>query len=385
MKPISVENPGNTVEERAQGALWGLAWGDALGCPVETWRASFIREVFGAYVDLPSEQPLQALAGDSKRLSRLRPLGLHSDDTQQGLALVACALEPGGWTRASWARWLVEGMRRKAWRGYGRNFKTAVQQLARGGAPEHSGSASAGMGAAMRVAPVGALLRDSPGELARVVMESSMMTHADLRASALAYAVAWSVAALVRGEAVDQVRAGVASAVRAEESRWLQLAEAWSFDRTGEHLVSDTLAALLEGPLLAPEALRERISELARPHLAEGFTVAHPNQGFALLGGAHGLVRALTATEPPGAVLADIIQQGYDTDTVAAIAGGVLGARFGSGWVPRGRLLDAERLELYAHALVTRSGPPEALDGFVQKEAAWTAEEQRFQAGLVGR
>ncbi|WP_083680629.1 ADP-ribosylglycohydrolase family protein [Archangium sp. Cb G35] len=383
MRSISIENPGGTMEDRAQGALWGLAWGDALGCPVETWRASFIRQVFGEYVDLPSEQPLQALAGDTKRLSRLRPLGLHSDDTQQGLALVACALEPGGWSRASWARWLVQGMRRKAWRGYGRNFKTAVQQLAKGGAPEHSGSASAGMGAAMRVAPVGALLRDSPGELARVVMESSMMTHADLRASALAYAVAWSVAALVRGEAVDRVRAGVAPAVREEEARWLQMGEKWTFDQTGGHLVSETLAALLEGPLLPPEALRERISALARPHLAEGFTVAHPNQGFALLGGAHGLVRALTATEAPGSVLADIIQQGYDTDTVAAIAGGVLGARFGSGWVPRARLLDAERLELYARALVTRSALPETLDVFVQKEAAWTAEEERFQAGLV--
>ncbi len=374
---------GISVEERVQGSLWGLAWGDALGCPVETWRASFIRQVFGDYVELPSELPLQALAGDKKRLERLRPLGLHSDDTQQALALVACALEPGGWTRESWARWLVEGMRRKAWRGYGRNFQVAVSQLAKGGAPEHSGSASAGMGAAMRVAPVGALLRDAPAELARVVMESSMMTHADLRASALAYAVAWSVAALARGEDVARVRAGVASVVREEETRWLQSGSTWSFDRTGGHLVSETLAALLEGPLLAPEALRERISELARPHLAEGFTVAHPNQGFALLGGAHGLVRALTAEEAPGAVLADIIQQGYDTDTVAAIAGGVLGARFGSTWVPRARLLDVERLEVYARALVARGALPESLDTFVKNEAAWTAHEKRFQAGLV--
>ncbi|WP_375767951.1 ADP-ribosylglycohydrolase family protein [Archangium gephyra] len=59
-------------------------------------------------------------------------------------------------------------------------------------------------------------------------------------------------------------------------------------------------------------------------------------------------LRALIATEAPGAVLADIIQQSYDTDTVAAIAGGVLGARFGSGWVPRAWLLGAERVSRVA-------------------------------------
>ncbi len=70
---------------------------------------------------------------------------------------------------------------------------------------------------------------------------------------------------------------------------------------------------------------------------------------------------------------------GYDTDTVAAIwcahypppgltvlhsvvlaslthsacSGSVLGARFGTGWIPMHRLLERERLETYAEALVT--------------------------------
>jgi ADP-ribosylglycohydrolase len=59
-----------------------------------------------------------------------------------------------------------------AWRGYGRNFSSAVHKLAKGKKPQHSGSTSAGIGAAMRVA-LGALYRDNPEVLAEAVMESS--------------------------------------------------------------------------------------------------------------------------------------------------------------------------------------------------------------------
>ena len=98
--------------------------------------------------------------------------------------------------------------------------------------------------------------------------------------------------------------------------------------------------------------LRARISEIARPSLAAGFTRAHPNQGYALLGGSHALVMALRPDIEPQAALAEIVQQGYDTDTVAAICGSILGARFGCGWIPVDRLVDHDRLTAYADALV---------------------------------
>ena len=53
-----------------EGALWGLAWGNALGCPFEGWRASTTRQVFGDYVELPSDLPLQALVGDKQERRR---------------------------------------------------------------------------------------------------------------------------------------------------------------------------------------------------------------------------------------------------------------------------------------------------------------------------
>ena len=145
--------------DRTRGALLGLVWGDVLGCPVEGWDTRAIRRVYGVYADLPAEYPWSQLAGASARtLRRLRPLGLHSDDTQQALALIQVCLAPGGWSVERWAACLVDGMVGRAWRDYGRNFADAVARLRQGIPPQRAGSRTAGIGAAMRCGPLGALL-----------------------------------------------------------------------------------------------------------------------------------------------------------------------------------------------------------------------------------
>ena len=144
-----------TARDRARGAVLGLAWGDALGCPVEGWRAAEIARHFGRYETLPNAYPPSVTALPTRRL---RPLGLHSDDTQQALALLAVTLDPAGWSVQTWGEWLIAGAQSGAWRGTGRNFNAAVAALRRGVPPQESGSPSAGIGAAMRVGPLGAAL-----------------------------------------------------------------------------------------------------------------------------------------------------------------------------------------------------------------------------------
>jgi ADP-ribosylglycohydrolase len=51
---------------------------------------------------------------------------------------------------------------------------------------------------------------------------------------------------------------------------------------------------------------------------------------------------ALLPNIDPQQVLSEICRMGYDTDTVAAICGTVLGARFGVSWIPIRRFLDLE-------------------------------------------
>ncbi|HXG11533.1 MAG TPA: ADP-ribosylglycohydrolase family protein [Gemmataceae bacterium] len=368
--------------DQIRGSFLGLAWGDAFGSPVEGWQPETIRAVFGDYLQLPDEYPLGRITPLGKKvLQRLRPLGLHSDDTQQAMALINVCLS--GWSPEAWAEWLVAGRKKMAWRGYGRNFAAAVGKMAKGKPPRQTGTPTAGVGAAMRSAPLGALYRDDPERLAQVAMESSLCTHGDIRAAALAFAIAHAASALIAGQTPDQVRAGLPAVVAAREREWVHGHEDWTFDRSAGLAVSRCLEEFFAEDLHDPERIRARISELARPHLARGFTRAHPNQGFVLLGGLHGLVMALIPEEDPGKILAEIVAQGFDTDTVAAICGGLLGARYGTGWIPLHRLRDRARLEDYADALVERQGPPEDRATFLEREADWTKQEAAYQKTLA--
>jgi ADP-ribosylglycohydrolase len=370
-------------QERIKGSLLGLAWGDVFGCPVELWSGEQIAAVYGSYTELPQEHPLDRIAPLGKKvLKYLRPLGLHSDDTQQCLALLQVCLSPGGWSSQVWGQLLVRGMKEQAWRGYGRNFRVAVDRLERGESPRRSGSPSPGIGSVMRIGPVGALYRDHPDRLAQVVFESSLSTHANIQAGAGAYAVAWAVAALVSGLDAAEVMARLPDEVAAEESNWLRGHADWTFDRSAGPLVSQCLRSLFAPPSCDPKQTQERISALARPHLPPEFRLAHPNQGHVLLGGLHALAVALTVDEPVRA-LTELVALGHDTDTVGAICGSLLGARFGLDWVPRQRLLDGAILQAYAEAMVTRTAAPEEIPAFLKREAMWTWREEDFQRAVL--
>jgi ADP-ribosylglycohydrolase len=373
-------------QDRIEGALWGLAWGDVLGCPIESWRSAEIEQVYGGYDDLPHEYPFERIAPlGLKRLKRLRPLGLYSDDTQQCLALLHVCLAEGGWSAQPWAGLLVEGRSRKAWRGTGRNFSAALSRLARGVPPESAANPTAGIGAVMRIGAVGALLRDDEEQLARVTFEASLTTHGDLRSGATAFAVARAVADLVQGRAAAEVLQSLPRRVREQERVWIEGRPEWQVERSAGHQVSDCLAAIVADFPSSPAALAVRVAEVARPHLPPGHTVGNPNQGFVLLGGLHALLVGLGPWEGPAALLAGLVRHGYDTDTVAAICGSLLGARFGTSWVPRERLHDRERLGEYARALVERRSAPEPRNAFLRREAELTETEDRFQEDVVRR
>src|SRR5262245_34540883 len=113
----------SSLDDRCAGSLWGLAWGDVLGVPIESWSATDIATAYGSYDDLPSSYPAAGIP--AKKKERLRPLGIHSDDTAQALALVVVCLQPGSFSPQAWGRALVDGARKKAWRGTGKRFDEA--------------------------------------------------------------------------------------------------------------------------------------------------------------------------------------------------------------------------------------------------------------------
>ena len=364
----------STLDERAAGTVWGLAWGDALGAPIEGWTEAEIAAVFGPYSGLP---PTLAAVPSSKR-NRLRRLGLHTDDTQQALTLLAVCLSAEGWSPPAWGQALIRGEKLGAWRGTGRHFDSAVKRLAEGTAPEHSGSPSAGIGAAMRTAPLGALLHAQPERLFQISLEASAVTHAELLAITLGYAVAFVAGRLVEGDSAARVRALLPAAVARAESEWCERRANWTLDRTATLRLSGALSALFAVPPSGLRALASRVLELGSSTLGVGAPPPHPNHGFSLLGGLFALGVALEDDVEPVAALNEVVRLGEDTDTVAAIAGGLLGARFGAAWIPKSQLVDAEYLSGYAAAVCTGVAS-ESLESLLAREAAHSSHERASQ------
>jgi len=86
----------------------------------------------------------------------------------------------------------------------------------------------------------------------------------------------------------------------------------------------------------------------------------------------------------PSEILIEIVNLGYDTDTVAAIAGTILGARFGYSWIPVQRFMDFNRLSEYSNALLERGNSNiESIYNFMEVETKWTKFEDEFQSLIV--
>jgi len=219
----------NPINDRIRGSFLGLAWGDAFGCPMEGWRDRNIQKHF------PSETLAESYNFHSifeefgiKKLKRLRPLGLHSDDTQQCLALLNCCLSQKlNFTKKQnvedifilhyWANYVTAGMANKAWRGFGRNFSFAAGNLKKGVAPTVSGSNSAGIGAAMRIGPIGAVFRNNDNLLAQAAYQSALMTHNHIITASLCYAIVYAVKCLIEGKDAAYVRSVLPKQVQAQE------------------------------------------------------------------------------------------------------------------------------------------------------------------------
>lgn len=360
--------------DRARGSLWGLAWGDVLGAPIESWSADDIATTFGTYPGLPTSYAQVKMS----RRARMRPPGLHTDDTQQALALLAVCLGPEGFSPGAWGACLVEGRERASWRGTGKQFENAVSRLEGGDAPETTGSPSAGIGAAMRTAVLGGLYADDAATLARVASESAAVSHGDVRAVALSFAVAFAAGRFVAGASAAEVRRELADAVEAEETAWLEGRSEWTLARDAGHQLSQTLRPLLAALPAGALDVATKVLELGFDKLDPGAPKPHPNHAFALLGGNFALGMALRDEVEPMTALRDIVRLGEDTDTVAAIAGGLLGARFGDAWVPKAQVVDAKNVGAWADAVVTKQAP-QSRDALLDHEAELTEHERAFQ------
>jgi ADP-ribosyl-[dinitrogen reductase] hydrolase len=344
--------------DRVRGCLLGLAVGDALGAPLEGLTAQQIKTHYGRvknYVD--------GVQAWKRKPFRWRLRGLYTDDTQQALALSDVLLDHHCVDQQRLAELYVgmatpKGSFQGAHRGIGRSFRQVLGDLERGVPPRRSGQMTAGIGAAMRIAPVALYFGDDRESMFDAAMAASIMTHRDVRSLSGALAVAHAVRRLAAGLARDpSLLLWIAGDVARDESRM-----AAEFDDVVISLkqhargVSRALAHAETVLDLPRERALAALVEEANRHGAEP-ACKRPTQGFppACIPTCFYI---LLTTDSFEEALTEIVNLGGDTDTSGAILGALAGAYYGLCDIPK-RWLDGlqnrDGIDARAMALARRS------------------------------
>ncbi len=294
---------GNNLPPEVAGCVVGQAIGDMMGLPYENLSPRRIAKL--ARFDRPS---------------LLFGYGCGSDDTEH-LGLTADAIQFAGDNVDAFRKRLASSLRR--WflagpPGIGMATLKSCLKLCLGFPLNHSGVRSAGNGPAMRAAIIGILV---PREkIAEFIAASTRLTHTDPRA-----------------EIGSLIVAKLASEARQLDPK---TGADWIEGTLGEFESKAELEPLIRNMRMAAEALRtgETLADFAR-RLMGGRGVS----GFI----AHTVPVAILAyfqfADDYETGIEQVIRCGGDTDTVAAIAGALIGIRVGENGIPerwRTRYLD---------------------------------------------
>ena len=288
--------------ERIRGSLLSSAIGDALGATNE----------FKTLQQIQQNPPVRNLIGGGWLAL---PAGEITDDTQMMRCVLQSyahgyALEDVGSRFLSWLEASPPDV--------GILTRQALEHVRRGISPrdagriawEKSGFSSAGNGAIMRCAPTGALrLHDREARVLETI-EIARLTHFDQRCVESSVWQNACIAALIAGNNVT-----AALEFAASEVIWARIA-------------CDLLTPTLENDVLAWVA---RVDELPTSALdTSGYTLATAQVG----------AWALLHADTLEAGLIVVTNQGGDADTTGAVAGALLGAKFGASAIPK-RWLEA--------------------------------------------
>ena len=298
------------LETALTGCILGQALGDALGFVVEARPP----EVARAYVDE------YLTAGQAGQLAHPEfPFGQYSDDTQLARELVSSFVEARGWNPADFARRMAAVFAEGRDVGAGPGTRAAAARLLAGTPWTRSGTPApyAGNGSAMRAAPLGLLFGGSTKPMIEATLEQSLMTHLDPRCSAGALAVAGAVSIAARPEPVapdDFIDALAELTAPVDESVALAIRGL----RTWARLPPTEAARCLHTERLDPTHADEwrGVSAFVTPSVVWS------------------LYAFLHTPDDYWGTVCTAIGVGGDTDTMAAIAGAISGARLGAGVLP---------------------------------------------------
>jgi len=319
-------------QDRARGALYGLAIGDALGMPTQLLSRQQIVDRWG-----PLLTGFEAAPDDHEIAAGMRA-GTVTDDTEQAVLLGELLVRGNGTVdpdelAAALLAWEREMAARGSLDLLGPSTRRALQAVQDGVPPAEAGRYGDTNGAAMRITPVGiATARDSRPSLVDQVQQASLVTHNTSIALAGAAAVAAAVSAGIDGAGVAAATGAAIAAARLAAQRGHWTAGADVAART------DWAANLVAGAL--PPRAAEVIYTLVGTSLATQESVP---AAFAVLS-------AVPADPWQACLLAASL--GGDCDTIAAMAGAIGGACHGLAAFPPHAIetVDRNGLDLIALA-----------------------------------
>ena len=281
--------------DRVTGVVLGAAVGDALGAPFEFAP----RGTFSAR--LPDRRPDGTGDMIGGGAFGWEP-GEFTDDTQMGLALAASLLDRGGYDPDDlWHRWQVWA---RTSSDVGNTTRFALHHDDWRDVEHPDPDMTAANGALMRAFPLAlATLDVDPATARAVTIHQSLLTHAH-RAAAWG---AWL--------GVAMMRAGVSGEdpLAALESELVQLSRR-------DPATAHRFIVMLDPGWEPADGDRERIGN------------------GSVWGCLAQAVWALRRHDRFADVVADVVELGKDTDTVACVAGAIAGARDGTSAIPKGWL-----------------------------------------------
>ena len=384
----------------ARGCLLGLAVGDVLGCPVEAMSPDRIREKYGRLDDLV-ETPVKDLS--DTYFWRLP--GLHSDDTQQALAITDILVEYGEihekalldlWKEMAEAYIVVRSARTGklkqfkegfgSHRGTGREFRNRIRAIA---SPP---PASNGDGAAMRVAPIGVRFFDDRMTRIDNAVRSALATssHPHAAASAAAIAAATALSLNRKPVAPEEFIAGVADETRIAEEH-LKNHYFDRIDPESKKAINELSHVLGELAIWYKLPLQDALDRIARnAEKRLGLDGLFATKSFALTAIPTSILVAARHLDDFREGVIEAINLGGDTDTIGAMVGGILGARNGIESIPgmwREKVIARDQILMWGQALLTGKKDPDwvSLYDLEKKLTIKEARERsRIRAELLG-
>ena len=287
-----------TSADRIRACLQGIATGDAVGKQTETlaqkdiarWYPKGVRGFEGIPGDV-----IPRYAGNSKRAWRI---GETTDDTERTIAVVRAIIRDRRVSHASVGREML-GCRKCVHPGI-----KSLWEFHQAADPARIATMHDGCGAAVRVAPVGIL--HAPPDLDALVdaaREASISTHGGALAIAAAAATAAAVSAAVEGASSQEVLTFVERAAATAESRG-----------------PGGAAGVFAGSIRAVHDGLATMSAIGAGDVARAW---FPDRPLTIVPLALALATVMQSAEEAILLAANV---GGDSDSVASIAGGILGA-----------------------------------------------------------